>query len=403
MLKPGIIPNKEPLIRVGVVLPEDRKEKISLELPSGEKKEISIEDVSGIIRFESKEKDSFFILHDVTAGRGFHWNKFIEVRLPHAVEVYIKEDFLVVVNELPLETYLSCVATSEMSGDCPPAFIEAQTIVARSWMLANIEQKHVQLGFDVCNDDCCQRYQGLNNITDSSIAGSRNTHGKVLIYGDSICDARYSKSCGGIMESFENLWEGPPLPYMQNITDGPEAIETDLSREPDFYNWVNSEPATWCSPHYIPEKELKKYLGNVDEAGNYFRWKEEISQEELCDNLNNKLELGVKRVISIDPLKRAGSGRLLELRLSYIDKKGEEKELIIYKDYEIRRLLHKKFLYSSAIAIETTPLGFRLKGAGWGHGAGLCQIGAIGMSLHGKSAEEIVFHYYPGSELKKIY
>jgi len=439
MLISGVIPDKEPLLRVGIILPEDRQNALSLEIsdlhstsilinnaqtvPVSDKKieifvkktGIELKGQKGVgsvktLKFVQNKNDGFILVKPVIAGRGFHWAKQIGVKLPYTVEICIIDNSLLLVNELPLEFYLACVATSEMGAECPEVLIEAQTIVARSWMLANIEQKHVYLGFDVCNDDCCQRYQGINNLTTQSKAGAMNTLGQVLMYDSEICDARYSKSCGGIMEKFENLWEGMALPYMQNIADSKEKIDVDLTKEQEIKKWVNSVPHTFCSPHYIPENQLKKYLGNVDEERKYFRWKIKTLQQELVENMNEKLKLNVKAVLSIIPLERAGSGRMLKLEVKYLDNKKIPRSVIIEKDYEVRRILHKRFLFSSAIIIEEVkpegsdyPDEFIFKGAGWGHGAGLCQIGALGMALNGFKTKNIVYHYYPGSKLKKLY
>lgn len=439
MLIPGIIPKEEPVLRVGIILPGDKKKSVSLKInnqktcifyidgketplplggelkiiASGDGLETSVFENSleiQNIKLVQQSPDDFIIVEEVVAGRGFHWLKKISVKLPHTVEIVLKDNFLMLLNELPLETYLACVATSEMSAECPVSYIEAQTIVARSWMLANVEQKHVHLGFDVCNDDCCQRYQGVNKLTQKSREGAFKSSGLVLMYQNKICDARYSKSCGGIMEKFENLWENKPLPYMQNIPDADVPFEVDLSREEEMGKWVEDTPKTFCSPYYIPEDQLIKYLGNVDESGHYFRWTIKVSQEELITNLNEKLGLNAGYVISLIPLKRGGSGRLLKLGIKYKNKKNEFLSAVIEKDYEVRRVLHKDFLFSSAIIIEEiknkqslVPEAFVFKGAGWGHGAGMCQIGALGMALNGIGVKEIVSHYYPGSELIKIY
>ena len=439
MLIPGIIPEKEPVLRVGIILPGDKKKSVSLKIRNQKTCLFYIDDketalplggvlniiVSGNglkifniensleiqnIKLVQQNQDDFILVEKVIAGRGFHWLKEIPVKLPHTIEISLKDNFLLLINELPLETYLACVATSEMGAECPENYIEAQTIVARSWMLANVEQKHVQLGFDVCNDDCCQRYQGVNNLTDKSREGAFKSSGLVLMYEDKICDARYSKSCGGVMEKFENLWENKPLPYMQNLPDAEIPFEVDLSLEEEMEKWVEDTPKTFCSPHYIPEEHLKKYLGNVDESGHYFRWTVKVSQKELITNLNEKLGLNAASVISLIPLKRGGSGRLLKLGIKYKNKRNEFMSAVIEKDYEVRRVLHKDFLFSSAIIIEgiineqsLIPEAFIFRGAGWGHGAGLCQIGALGMALNGFGVKEIVSHYYPGSELVRIY
>jgi SpoIID/LytB domain protein len=440
MLNPGIIPSSEPSIRVGIVLPHDGQKKISTFLSNMCDYEMAVDaltfstcEVAGIlfkieenainfsingkeykdvhkIVFRPRSDKSHITLDPVISGREFHWRKYISVKLPGIVEISVTRKNLLVVNELPLEQYLTCVATSEMGAACPPALIEAQTVVARSWMLANVEQKHVTLGFDVCNDDCCQRYQGLNNVTENSKKGAMVTRGKVIMFDNKICDARYSKSCGGKMERFENLWEGDALPYMQNLPDMPKGNTVpNLTVEENAREWIQSTPKeAFCSSFTVPEKELKKYIGACDDEGEYFRWTVEISNEELAANLRDKLNLPVKTVLDLQTRKRGGSGRLLELGIVYLDFEDKRQETLVLKDYNARLVLHPKFLFSSAVVIEKIgsgeiPRRFIYKGAGWGHGSGMCQIGALGMSLKGYSTEEILAHYYPGSVYKQIY
>ncbi len=300
-----------------------------------------------------------------------------------------------------------------MGAACPEALIEAQTIAARSWMLANVEQKHVHLGMDVCNDDCCQRYQGSTFLTEQSVKGALNTFGQVLIHDETICDGRYSKSCGGVMESFDTIWGGKPLEYLQvkaDAEDGPPEWQKPLSDETNFEKWINSSPKTFCSPAVIPEENLTKYLGSVDEQSQYFRWHEEITQQEMTANINRHHEIQASAVKEIKINKRGGSGRVNSLSIYYLDQRNTLQTLNITDEFGIRQTLHKNFLYSSAFLITLhdedengIPARFELRGAGWGHGVGLCQIGALGMSLKGYSAEKIVMHYYPGSELRKIY
>ncbi len=434
MLKPDIIPDKEPQIRVGIVLPEDKQKSIVLniencmncniivdgkEVKKRGNKELTIEVINDKLLLQDNQcnniiieqkEGAYVVVKKVIAGRGFHWAKYIEVKLTGIIEIKNMDGNLILINQLSLEDYLACVATSEMSSACPDSYIEAQTIVARSWMLANVEQKHIHLGFDVCNDDCCQRFQGINNLTGFAQNAAKKTKGQVLIYDNKIVDARYSKSCGGIMEKFENLWENDPKPYMINKSDAPFEFEVNLVNENELKKWVSEVPESFCSPHYIKEEELHKYLGDVDEEGHYFRWTVETTQDELVANIKEKLGIDIVSVKNLIILKRAGSGRILELKIEYFDGNSISKSLIIYKDYEVRRVLHKMFLYSSAIYIEkiyegkkTIPVKFVFKGAGWGHGAGMCQIGGIGMSLAGYTSKEIVAHYYPGSQVRKIY
>ncbi|MBD3226338.1 MAG: SpoIID/LytB domain-containing protein, partial [Caldithrix sp.] len=244
MLEPGVIPKKEPDISVGIILPEDNYTSIdvivpqdrdyqiefmgrTIQLGSGAELLFKLKGSSITILIDGQEKKSEspikiypvvdspepdpsvdLILKNVISGRSFHWKKYLNVRLPGTLVVKPFNNQLIAINELPIETYFMCVATSEMGAECPPALIEAQTIIARSWMLANVEQKHRSLGIDVCNDDCCQRYQGSTHLTEHSINGALKTYGQVLLHNDAICDARYSKSCGGMMEAFENVWPG---------------------------------------------------------------------------------------------------------------------------------------------------------------------------------------------------
>ena len=279
-------------------------------------------------------------------------------------------------------------------------------------MLANVEQKHRHLGFDVCNDDCCQRYHGTGNLTQKAIAGAKATRGQVIMYDNQICDARYSKSCGGMTERFEILWDGPPLPYLQNKFDASEKFNWDdlpLSEEPNLRKWIDAAPACFCSPEIVPEEILIKYIGDVDEEGQYYRWQFDYSQQEMTDLLNNKLTIAASCIIKILPIKRGGSGRLNKIKIEYRDAYGKTNFVEVDTEYRVRQVLHHSFLYSSALYIERSgfvdkiPGKFSLHGAGWGHGAGLCQIGALGMALIGYHTIDILEHYYPGSRLETIY
>ena len=447
MLEPNTVPDQEPILRVGIILPEDDQQNVKLEIPEDIKYQVvdengnrkDLRSLSGLnFTWQNKQVDleidddykdqakkwnivpvnsDYHIGHKsgikvekVISGRSFHWKKYIDVFLPGKIEIMAYDNSLMLINELPIEQYLMCVATSEMGTACPDALIESQTIAARSWMLANVEQKHRHLGFDVCNDDCCQRYQGTNNLSELSIQGALNTSGQVLMYENQICDARYSKSCGGVMETFENVWEGDELPYMQPLPDAPSDFDDHnlpLDSEEKVKNWIDKVPETFCSPKVIPEDDLKKYLGSVDEEGHYFRWEFQYSQKEITALLNKKCKLQADKIKAIQPVERGHSGRLIKVLVKYM-LNDQEKEHIIEDQYHIRECFHDSFLYSSAFYVKTEgereiPSKFILKGAGWGHGAGYCQIGAVGMALKGYSTQEIVYHYFPGSQLKKIY
>jgi len=279
-------------------------------------------------------------------------------------------------------------------------------------MLANSEKKHIRLGFDVCNDDCCQRYQGTGNLTPQSMQGAESTRGQVLLFQDRICDARYSKSCGGIMEKYSTIWDGPDYDYLQNIPDADANTARNilpLNSEQEVIDWINKVAVSFCSSKTIPEKNLKWYLGNVDEAGKYFRWQKKYSQAEFCTLLQERLHIEAQVILEFIPLERGGSGRIKRLQIQYIDRSGQKTQIIVHRDVEIRRALHQGFLYSSCIYFSKNldanhiPTEFTIHGAGWGHGVGLCQIGALGMALQGYQTGEIVSHYYPGTQLSRIY
>ena len=448
MLTPGVIPNKEPQIHVGIILPEDNYTSImtatpddvdyqleysgkTIPLDHSRELHFKIEEhklvlrtlestykanqeikIYPIVESERPAPASGLMLKNVISGRSFHWKKNINVNLPSTVIIRIHGSHLIVINELPLEQYIMCVATSEMSAACPPELLKAQTIAARSWLLANIEQKHRELQMDVCNDDCCQRYQGATFLSEQSIQGAMETSGQVLMYDEAICDARYSKNCGGVMESFDTIWGDKNPAYFQvkaDSDDAPMEWNTPLSDERNFKRWVKATPMTYCSPCTIPEEELSQYLGNVDEQAAYFRWDIKVAQEELTENINKLHPIDAKAIVNLEILNRGGSGRANRLAVEYIDQNDENQILLLQSEYSIRQSLHQKFLYSSAITItpefgkQNLPKKFSYLGAGWGHGVGFCQIGALGMAIKGFEAEQILSHYYPGSVIQKIY
>lgn len=448
MLTPDSIPDKEPVINVGIVLPEDDYQNVVVQTPdapsytlfsgsdsiplgsnqtllfsllentlaihmNGEM--ISAGDTAEI-RCDSENPELHpgqgLIVENVIAGRGFHWKKYITVHLPGDIRIVKHGNSLILINLLPLEQYVMCVATSEMGAACPSTLIEAQTITARSWILANVEQKHRHLDMDVCNDDCCQRYQGSTYLSAQSVKGALNTFGQVLMHKNTICDARYSKSCGGMMERFETIWEGPGHDYLQSIPDADNALTEWiglLQEEDTFRKWINSVPEAFCSSRTVPENSLKKYLGSVDEEGKYFRWTIQQTQESLTRVINTHLNVQASKIIDLKPVSRGGSGRINRLEIEYLDRSDKRCSATLESEFAIRQSLHEKFLYSSAFFVEKEPDVphlpeiFIFHGAGWGHGVGLCQIGALGMAINEYPTAEIVEHYYPGSILKKIY
>ncbi len=416
----------EPIIHVGIILPEDKKTAIRIQIPNQSKYLINNQVVSDSLEIEchndtlfvngnkykditiSPTKDDPIIsitVDSVLAGRGFHWQKDIKTNLPGKVIIKNHSGSLFLINELLVEQYLPYVATSEMNADCPTALLEAQTIAARSWLLTNRKVNHPDLNIDVCNDDCCQRYQGVTNVPKESLQAIHNTYGQVLQYNNEICDARYSKSCGGITESFENVWGGKPIPYLSSIPDFPQPYKQTV----DLLNFINSSPPAFCSEKYVKPQEFQKYLGKVDTTDSYYRWNIEYSQEELTSIINAKLDLNVKAVKKLISLKRSFSGRITILRIDYIDQSDKNKSIILNSEYDIRNALHEQFLYSSAFVIKQEsnhskyPKSFKLTGAGWGHGVGLCQIGTLGMALEGYSSDAILIHYFKGAQINKLY
>jgi len=410
-----IITSKEPIIRVGIILPADKIENVdivlsecdSFEIETNEKiypscknnsnltisindhrlgiDELDVATQKIIINPTIDSNKIFSMIKGVVAGRGFHWEKVVDIKYWGSLEFVIMENNIMVINELKLEDYLKCVATSEMSQHCPKDFLISQTIVARSWLLASYEQKHKSLGFDVCNDDCCQRYQGMGNCTIESIEAANDSHGKVLIFDDSICDARYSKSCGGKTENYENVWPGKPVPYLISIND------------------CDEKGVNYCNPSQFPDKSIARFIGSVDEDLEYYHWNHEIENKSIIKNLKNDYDRHAKEIVNIIALKTGKSDRIYNLEVVYVDKENNEKSLIIESEYKIRDLLSDSFLFSSAFTIEKGEQGFNLNGKGWGHGVGLCQIGALGMALRGKNSNQILSHYYPGTEIKNLY
>ena len=408
--------SKEPTLNIGIILPEDRRTDIEISFPDQNNYTIkshhsnlskapphlvvSLKDgeIEIIENMGGGEIVEGITIHNVPAGRGFHWGKNIDVSFPGNIKITSKNGHLMVINSVPLEQYLSCVAVSEMSGACPPEFLEAQSITARSWILAAAEKKHAELGIDACNDDCCQRYQGLSQLSPVSKKTVENSRGVVITHNSEICDARYSKSCGGLTENCENVWNMEPRPYLKNVFDGP-AKYTKV----DWENWFTHCPNTFCSPQFLSENNLSKFLGNVDENKKYFRWEARFTQNEFCSFFSIKINEKVSYIKNINILNRGESGRIINLNLEYQTEAGSVKSLQLDSEYDIRKTLHPSFLFSSAFIYKLNKDHIQFIGGGWGHGVGLCQIGALAMALNGYSSNEILIHYFQYSTLKKLY
>jgi stage II sporulation protein D len=358
------------------------------------------------------------LVRDVVAGRGFHWQKKADQTLQGDLEFIAAPGGIVMVNELPLEEYLVGVITAEMGGACPVEFLKAQCVVARSWLLAMTEPKHDADPFDRCNDDCCQRYQGTGDMSASAIDAVQGTRGLALIDpAGKVLDANYSKSCGGISELAEHVW-GEPKPGISAIVDAPTGdpvqrympvTEDNLDAFLDG-DWLDNTRA-FCSTHVVPVDTISKYLGRVDEVDDYFRWTVNYTRAELESLLRDKLpdaaELAELRDLQVT--SRGVSGRAIRVELKWTDQAGSEVVHELDSEYRIREILHRGFLYSSAFASRIkrddggTIESVNLRGAGWGHGAGLCQIGALGMGLTGHDVDAICQHYYPQATLVAVY
>jgi len=374
--------------------------------------------------------DSTFELFQVTIGNRFHWEKKEDQAFKGNLLLLPREDGrITAVNEIPLEDYLQSVISSEMSSEAPPEFLKVHAILSRSWILAALERKSKARGslppvpqiprkegeitrwydredhdlFDFCADDHCQRYQGIRKIGSARAEeAGRETFGKVISYQGEICDARYSKACGGLTEDFGTSWEDKPVPYLTAIADAP-VPHPPIGTEEEAVRWILSRPEAYCGA--TNEGLLEKILPPFDrETRDFFRWTVEYSREELQEILQAKSGFDFGELQEIVPVSRGPSGRIRQLKIL-----GSKKNVVVGKELEIRRWLSRSHLYSSAFIVEATrgPHGkverFTFQGAGWGHGVGLCQIGAAVMATQGFSSEQILKHYFRGVEIKKIY
>lgn len=372
-----------------------------------------------------------FLLKDVTIGNKFHWERKEKQRFIFSLVLLKSGDDIVAINNIPIERYLTSVISSEMSAKSSIELLKAQAVIARSWVLAQIEkskklvavrEKHetsVEFEnelikwydredhklFDVCADDHCQRFQGVTKIiSDAAFKAIDQTRGIVLLSSGEICDTRYSKCCGGISESFENVWEPVKHNYLTSVIDykfEPENFNLDFSDETNAARWINGNPHSFCNTS--DRKILSHILVDYDrETKDFFRWKVEYTQQELSSIIKEKSGIDFGDIVDLIPVERGESSRIVKLKII-----GTKKSLTIGKELEIRRILSKSHLYSSAFVVEKMgekiPERFIFRGAGWGHGVGLCQIGAAVMAERGYNFDEILLHYFKNSELKKIY
>lgn len=374
--------------------------------------------------------DATFTLFGVTIGNSFHWERREDQTFRGDLVLQCRPDgSMAVINEIPLEKYLESVVSSEMSARAPEEFLKVHSILSRSWLLSALDRKKKAVGpsgrqegadvteteltrwyeqedhdlYDVCADDHCQRYQGITKIVSGKAGESVfKTRGQALTYDGKICDARYYKSCGGLTEEFKTAWEDIEVPYLVSISDATVA-HAPVVTEDDAALWILSEPDAYCNTR--DKGILDTILPDFDRETEFFyRWQVEYGREELEEILKAKsgFDFGILR--EVKPLKRGPSGRISKLRIT-----GSKRSMIVGKELEIRRWLSKSHLYSSAFIVRTERgadgeiARFVFNGAGWGHGVGLCQIGAAVMATRGFSAEEILGHYFPGTKIKEIY
>lgn len=384
-----------------------------------------------------QDSDTFFELKDVTIGINFHWERKEAQRFKGALKIIVetKKETLTAVNVISIEDYLTSVISSEMSAAASLELLKAHAVISRSWLLAqlvnrNKEEENVHSfsasnsetevirwydreahsRFDVCADDHCQRYQGITRAsTPQAIEAVSVTRGEALMYQEGICDARFSKCCGGAFEEFQNCWENVKHPYLTRQRDSKtENLLPDLKIEEKADKWIRTSPTAFCNTQ--DKKTLNQVLNNYDqETADFYRWKVSYTQQELAELIRKRSGIDFGKIIDLIPIERGTSGRLVRLKIV-----GTLRTLIIGKELEIRRTLSPSHLYSSAFVIDKDgvsdqekrreiPARFTLTGAGWGHGVGLCQIGAAVMGEQGYAYDEILSHYYPESTLEKQY
>ena len=367
--------------------------------------------------FKPQSPDDSFSLMDVVIGVNFHWQRLETQTFRGSLRLLADGGKIWAINDLPVEDYLESVISSEMSAQSSLPLLMAHAVISRSWLMSQIDGNtapNTQAShgdafirwydhtdhtlFDVCADDHCQRYQGITKETSPNVAEAiRRTRGELLTYGDEICDARFSKCCGGAMEEFQYCWDDTPKPYLKGIGDTPEATIPNLTVEENARQWILSSPESFCNT--TDKRILSQVLNDYDqETTDFYRWRVSYTQEELSKLVEKKLGAGLGTITDMRPLKRGTSGRICELRIT-----GTKKTIVVGKELEIRRALSESHLYSSAFVVEKQGDTFTLIGAGWGHGVGLCQIGAAVMGDKGYAYDEILRHYYPGAEIEKAW
>ena len=439
--------DKEPEVKVGIV--SGQKIHFSLNKPYLAKGETVIGEQEvefsegGVLwngnqysslTFHPQSADASFSLSDVTIGVNFHWERKETQPFLGTLRFVVESDKICAINELPVEKYLESVISSEMSATSSLELLKAHAVISRSWLLAQMKKRRdvAESGnnffsftkkedmlirwydredhtiFDVCADDHCQRYQGITKETSPHVAEAiRQTKGQVLLDGDEICDARFSKCCGGVTEEFQYCWEDTPKNYLTAVRDialGIESTLPNLTNEEEAEKWIRFNPPAFCNTQ--DKRILSQVLNDYDqETVDFYRWKVTLTQEKLQQLIADRLKMDLGSILDMKSVERGTSGRISKLQII-----GTEKTFTIGKELEIRRTLSDSHLLSSAFIVDKydideqgVPQRFELIGAGWGHGVGLCQIGAAVMGEEGYLYDAILLHYYQGAEIKKLY
>ncbi len=379
------------------------------------------QDVSGLV-FEPSSESALFSIQDVQIGIGFHWDKRERQTFAGTLTFVVDGDALWAVNVIGVESYLRSVISSEMSATSDFELLKAHAVTSRSWLMAQVWgkkkyaglQKHESadevitwrdredhLLFDVCADDHCQRYQGVSRVSSPNVDKAiAETRGLILTYEGEVCDARFSKCCGGVSERFETCWGDKEYPYLQSIHDAliPSTLQSEsLATEAGARKWVTSRPEAFCNTS--DANVLSQVLNDYDQSTrDFFRWTVELSADDIRALLHTKGGYDIGEILDLIPLQRGPSGRIYKLKIV-----GSEKSITVGKELEIRRLLSPSHLYSSAFVVDKSADGrkFTLSGAGWGHGVGLCQIGAAMMAHQGFSFRSILYHYFRRAIIEK--
>ena len=383
--------------------------------------------------FEPTNDEVSFWLEDVTIGVNFHWERKENQRFKGALKLIVENGKITPINILGVEDYLLSVISSEMSATASLELLKAHAVISRSWLLAQIDKnkrivdageqysavektsddemikwydREDHINFDVCADDHCQRYQGITRASTPEVAKAiEATRGQVLMDGENLCDARFSKCCGGVYEEFENCWEPIHYDYLAARRDGENETDfPDLTIEENAREWILTRPEAHCNTS--DAEILSQVLNNYDqETTDFYRWEVTYTQEEISKLVKERSGMDYGNIVDLEPIARGTSGRLYKLKIV-----GTNKTLTIGKELEIRRTLSPSHLYSSAFVVEKgendangLPSTFTLKGAGWGHGVGLCQIGAAVMGAKGYNYKEILLHYFVDAEIKELY